>query len=320
MATKPPHYPPESKLAFLASARPANWRWSEDTQPEKLSKVSDYIDLSDEMVTPTFDFISQVLAKSGHIQEKDRKKIIKRLEKLGPEGKLYLDGLTVSCRIKTLKACEDKILKDNKDPDEIGDYIGIKMTGKSKEDVVRLRSAVLSMSNLTSSKCEITYPSAEYYVSHKSHHRIENKNRRLAVEAIITHADFEIIDQMTHPIMEEERELLRKIASTSPLETQIISGLKDKLARKVYERSEWNYHTLVYSGLHELSAPDAPIRKRLREDSKPDPHKQDYNDEHRNMAHRIVSTIALAFVGEASQGDNDDHRRTEAVTPQFLHP
>ncbi len=298
MATKYSQLP-ESKAAFIASARPSTWRWKEDSQAEKLPRLDDYIDLVDSMIEPSFDFISQVLVKSGHIQEKDRKKIVKRLEKLGPEGKLYLEGVTVSVRIKTLKSCEDKILKDGKEPDEIGDYYGIKATGKTKADVIRLREAVLTMPNMTSSKCEITYPSEEYYASHKSHHVIENKSqRRLTVEFILTHADFEIIDQITHPIMVEERNLLKKIAETPFYHTDLIEDLKSQLAKKKFERSEWNYHTLIYSGLHEWSAPDAPIRKRLQSE-------RYAHSTPTNLAHKIISTIAPAFEDPANTSHND---------------
>lgn len=238
----------------------SDWQWKADRQPEDLATTKDYIDLAHKMVEPALDFAMGLLAGTHCVEDKTRDKILKKLTDQSCLDKLYANGVAVKWRVKTVSSAEDKLFQDKKTPDDIGDYLGIKLIAKTVEDVKKLREAILCSPNITSRKCEFSYPSKEGYRSHKSHHRIEADGRQLSIEIMITHAEFESIEETTHAYIDQERDLLRKIKFTPRSEQEKIEALKDEIKLLKAQRITLNYETAQTAGLNELCAEDAIIQ------------------------------------------------------------
>lgn len=234
---------------------PATWNWELDSQPERYENPEDYIELAKQLTPASHSFAASILAEAGYIKPEDQAKTVSALGQLGHDETLHLGGVSIKWRVKSENSISDKILKDNKRSDDIGDYFGVKFIAHDVGDVVRLRDAILNSGNISSRKCEFTYPSDRGYRSHKSHHQVHQDGRSLSVEAIITHADFEISDQLTHTLINMERNVLRRQFDTKDPKlckrfASCAEGLKET-------RTRINHETAQDAGLNVLCAPDA---------------------------------------------------------------
>ena len=232
-------------------------RWKKDSQPERLTTPRQYIDLAQNLTHPSLAFAADILIHAGYVAAGKRDETIAALAALESKKSFDLDGVSVQWRVKSEKSAEDKIRKDRKSPNQIGDYFGIKFVGKTVGDIVRLRDAVVAADNLTSKKCEFTYPSERGYRSHKSHHIVDDGDFQLSLEAIITHADFETMDFITHGLIDLERRILEK-QHTRDISDHKLSG---KFARAAADmkafRTHINHETAAAAGLNVLCADDA---------------------------------------------------------------
>lgn len=249
-------------LSFKSAAHLAKEdakRWKKDSQPERLTTPQQYIDLAQNLTQPSLAFAADILISAGYICASKKDEAVEALRSLKSKKSFDLDGVSVQWRIKSERSAEDKIRKDVKKPDQIGDYFGIKFVGKTVSDIVRLRDAVVAADNLTSKKCEFTYPSERGYRSHKSHHIVDDGDFQLSLEAIITHADFESVDFITHGLIDLERRILER-QHTSEIIDHKLSG---KFARAASDmkafRTHINHQTAAAAGLNLLCADDAKI-------------------------------------------------------------
>ncbi len=242
-------------ILFHTASLPATWNWALDSQPERHENPEEYIKLAHELAPASHRFAASVLAIAGYIKPENIDKTADSISKLKAKQSLDLGGVSVLWRVKSEMSITDKILKDNKRSDDIGDYFGLKFVAHDVEDVVRLRDAMLNSGNISSRKCEFTYPSERGYRSHKSHHQIEDHGRRLSIEAIITHADFEASDKLTHDLINTERSVLRRQFEVKDPKlckrfASCAEGLKEM-------RTRINHETAQEAGLNVLCAPDA---------------------------------------------------------------
>ena len=240
---------------FHRASLPSTWNWALDSQPERHENPEEYIQLAKDLAPASLRFAASILASAGYIKTTDQDKIADSLAQLKPKQSLDFGGVSIMWRIKSENSVSDKILKDTKSPDDIGDYLGIKFVAHDVGDVIRLRDAILDSSNISSRKCEFTYPSDRGYRSHKSHHQVQEDGRKLSIEAIITHADFETSDKLTHDLINLERKVLRRQLNNPDPKlcmrfASCAAGLKET-------RTRINHDTAQEAGLNILCAPDA---------------------------------------------------------------
>lgn len=236
-----------------AATLPAVYNWKEDSQPQRFSKPSDYVELAESLKDRSLGFAVDILKSAGYIGSAAQEaETLEKLKKLKPGKMLKLDGVSVCWRIKSEKSAAHKILVDNKTADDIGDYFGMKFVAQDVGDVVRLRDAITAAPNMSSRKCEFTVPSAEGYRSHKSHHVIEGDAGKLSVEAMITHADFEAMNKLTHNLIDTERKLFSKQGEIA--DKRLSHQFAACAARLKEERTFINHATAAAAGLNDLCA------------------------------------------------------------------
>ncbi len=250
-----------SNLAFNRSALPAEWNWKADSQPEKLPNGKNYITLAKKITDAALLRACETLYRAGYIEENEIRSTLSRLKKLDAKEQLYLNGVSVKWRIKDLDSVDAKILKDGKTPDDVGDYFGLKFIGSTVNDIQRLRTAVLDDAKMTSRKCEFTYPSDRGYRSHKSHHVVNTiAGRSMTVEFMVTHAEFETIEELTHDYIALERKVLDEIKATPRGNWDKILALKKSSRDLKDSRTRLNCIAAdAVHGLNSMCAPDAVI-------------------------------------------------------------
>ena len=194
--------------AAAASDIPPVHNWRNDAQPMQLANVQQYIDVAQTLKPQSMELVASLLIKAGFAKPSDHDALIDRLMSLPEKTNLQLDGIAVSWRLKTPVSATDKLMDSsvNQDPAQIGDYFGVKLIPDTISGIVNIREAVLETS-MTSRKCEFSVPSDEGYRSHKSHHLVEAGVLSHKMEVLVSHADMEAINDLTHKLKEVERSM-----------------------------------------------------------------------------------------------------------------
>ena len=183
-------------------------RWDSDEQPMLLPGVADHLAVSRTLKPQFMELVADIVVKAGYCPEEDRAELVAALMAQPERTRTHIGDLGFTWRLKT-EACATQKLGDhkvNQNPGRIGDYFAVKFVPTTVEGVVSLRQAALD-SSMTSRKCEFSKPSDEGYRSHKSHHVVTNGTASQTFEVLISHADMEAVNDLTHKLKDVERSM-----------------------------------------------------------------------------------------------------------------
>ncbi len=184
-------------------------RWDNDEQAMLFGGVQDYLKVSQKLKPQFMGVVADIVVKAGYCPPGERERLVKALIDQPERTRTLIGDLGFTWRMKTAECATQKLSdhKVNQRPERIGDYFAVKFVPNTVEGVVRLRQAALETS-LTSRKCEFSKPSDEGYRSHKSHHQATNGVETQTFEVLISHADMEAVNDLTHKLKDVERSMV----------------------------------------------------------------------------------------------------------------
>lgn len=216
---------------------------------------------------PTSDKIADALLKAELIQHQDISAVADKLKSLPKRPFIHLDshdsalgGVNVLWRIKEEESAYTKMRKDGKSPEEIGDYFGLRFIPDTVAGTVALRSASLSHS-MSSRKCELSAPSDEIFMSHKSHNTVSNEDNIQSAEVSIIPKALSDCESITHRLkeMEDNMKAWNEVRETEFSSSALDPKVRGKVAVCAEElrqvRIFINGTAAVQSGLIEMADP-----------------------------------------------------------------